>query len=200
MYRVDLGKKLLEKGYNPFLALAAQETSDWVNQRGGSGFTIGDILCIYGGNKEELQESWDYAVENKMLIPFDENGLYNYNYNYSVNNNYFALLGEKQTSEFFGHFCFGWTLEHATQLTTAYCCLAKMYNYQHDVKHRNYIFSMKNICDMCYIPYDKKNLGLVREYIEWMAEHDLIDYEPYKDENHPYCKLFELKGLALNKR
>lgn len=71
-----------------------------------------------------------------------------------------------------------------------------MYNYQHD----NYIFSMKNVCDMCYIPYNKTNLGLVREYVEWMAEHDLIEYKPYKDENHPYCKLFELTGLALNKR
>lgn len=64
MYRVDLGKKLLEKGYNPFLALAAQETSDCINQRGGDD----DILCMYGGNKEELQESWDYAIENKMTI------------------------------------------------------------------------------------------------------------------------------------
>lgn len=75
-----------------------------------------------------------------------------------------------------------------------------MYNYQHDVKHRNYIFSMKNVCDMCYMPYNKKNRELAQEYVEWLADKGLIEYEPYKDEKHPYCKLFELTGLALNKR
>ena len=202
MYRVDLGKKLLDKEYNPFISLAAQHLSDEADKHGRDGFTIDDISNIYGGiyNTEELQEAVNHAIQNEMLVPFDEeNGLYNYNYNYSVNNNYFVLLGKEQASEFFGCFPFGWTLKEATLTTTAYCCLAKMYNYQHDVKHRSYIFSMKNVCDMCYMPYNKKNRELAQWHVEWLAARDLIEYEPYKDEKHPYCKLFELTGLALNK-
>lgn len=203
MYRVDLGKKLLDKEYNPFISLAAQSCSDWADKNGRDGFTLDDIYFICGGGNdlEEFKEPIRNAIKNEMIIPFDEeNGLYNYNYNYSVNNNYFVLLGEKQTDSLFNDFPFGWTIDYATQVTTAYCCLAKMYNYQHDVKHRNYIFSMKNVCDMCYMPYNKKNRELAQEYVEWLADKGLIEYKLYKDENHPYCKLFELTGLALNKR
>lgn len=203
MYRVDLGKKLLDKEYNPFISLAAQSCSDLANKNGRDGFTLDDIYFICGGGNdlEEFKELIRNAIKNEMIIPFDEeNGLYNYNYNYSVNNNYFVLLGEEQTDSLFNYFPFEWTIDYATQVTTAYCCLAKMYNYQHDVKHRNYIFSMKNVCDMCYMPYNKKNRELAQEYVEWLADKDLIEYKPYKDENHPYCKLFELMGLALNKR
>lgn len=203
MYRVDLGKKLLDKEYNPFISLAAQYRSDEADKNGRDGFNLDDIYYICGGagDAKEFKELIDKAVKNEMLTPFDEeNELYNYNYNYSVNNNYFVLLGEEQTASFFDRFSFEWTIEYATQITTAYCCLAKMYNYQHDVKHRNYIFSMKNVCDMCYMPYNKKNRELAQEYVEWLANNGLIEYQPYKDEKHPYCKLFELTGLALNKR
>lgn len=176
MYRVDLSKKLLDKEYNPF-----QSCSDWADKNGRDGFTLDDIG---GGNDlEEFKELIRNAIKNEMIIPF---GLYNYNYNYSVNNNYFVLLGDS----LFNDFPFGWTIDYATQVTTAYCCLAKMY----DVKHRNYIFSMKNVCDMCYMPYNKKNRELAQEYVD----KGLIEYEPYKDEKHPYCKLFT--GLAFNKR
>lgn len=103
MYRVDLGKKLLDKEYNPFIALAAQSCSDWADKNGRDD----DIYFICGGGNdlEEFKELARNAIKNEMIIPFDEeNGLYNYNYNYSVNNNYFVLLGEEQTASLFDNF------------------------------------------------------------------------------------------------
>ena len=46
MYRVDLGKKLLDKEYNPFISLAAQYRSDEADKNGRNGFNLGDIYYL----------------------------------------------------------------------------------------------------------------------------------------------------------
>ena len=74
MYRVDLGKKLLDKEYNPFISLAAQYRSDEADKNGRDGFNLGDIYYICGGagDAKEFKELIDKAIKNEMLTPFDE--------------------------------------------------------------------------------------------------------------------------------